>query len=211
MELPLYNQKAEEIGKVELPDRVFKSDINMDLLHQVVTSQTANKRQNLAHAKGRSEVRGGGKKPWRQKGTGNARAGSIRSPIWKGGGVTHGPTKERDFKKKINKKMAIKGLFAALSSKAKDGQIIVVDDIKLENRKTKEMAVVTKAISHLLTGKNLQSILLVIPSADKTDIKIASRNLPNIYISESRNLNAAEVLNRKYLLLMKDSLNYFNK
>ena len=99
MEYPIYNQQAQQTGTVELSDSVFGLPMNRDLLYQVTTSQIANKRQVIAHAKGRSEVRGGGKKPWQQKGTGRARHGSIRSPIWKGGGVTHGPTKERNFEK----------------------------------------------------------------------------------------------------------------
>src|SRR3989338_9588952 len=147
MNLPLYNQQAENIGKVELPDNVFGLPMNGDLLHQVVVSQMSNKRQNVAHTKERGEVRGGGKKPWRQKGTGRARHGSIRSPIWKGGGVTFGPRKERVFKKKINKKMARKALFLALSSKVKDKEMIVIDGIAFNSWKTKEMAVVVNKIS----------------------------------------------------------------
>ncbi len=210
MKLPLYNQQAEKVGQVDLSDQVFGLEMNADLLHQVVTSQNSNKRQNLAHAKGRSEVRGGGKKPWRQKGTGRARHGSTRSPIWKGGGVTHGPTKEKDFKKKINKKMAKKALFVALSSKARDGQVIVLDDIKILNRKTKEMAAITKAMTNLITEKTPQSMLIIIPEKHD-DIKIVTRNLPKIEVSESRNLNAALVLSKKYLLMTKESVNYFNK
>ena len=210
MQVPLYNQNAEKVGQVDLPDQVFGLPMNADLLHQVVTSQSSNQRQNLAHAKGRSEVRGGGKKPWRQKGTGRARHGSTRSPIWKGGGVTHGPTKERDFTKKINKKMAKKALFVALSSKVRDGQIIVVDDIKIKNRKTKEIALLIKAMTKLITDKTTQSMLIVIPDSKYSDIKIAVRNIPKTDILESRNLNSALVLSRKYLLVIKDSLNYFS-
>src|SRR3990167_10958145 len=144
MELPLYNQNAEQVGAVNLADDVFGLPMNKDLLYQVTTSQMSNQRQVIAHAKGRGEVRGGGKKPWRQKGTGRARHGSIRSPIWKGGGATFGPTKEVNFKKKVSKKMASKALFVALSSKARDKQLLVVDGIKLQNPKTKEMAVLFK-------------------------------------------------------------------
>src|SRR3990167_6007205 len=166
MELPLYNQNAENIGTVELADNVFGLPMNQDLLYQVVTSQMSNKRQVLAHAKGRGEVRGGGKKPWKQKGTGRARHASIRSPIWKGGGVTGGPTKERNFKKKINKKMSRRALFMALSSKAKDNQLLVLDEIRLENPKTKEMAVVMKNLATLMDKK--PKVLLVLPVMEDT-------------------------------------------
>src|SRR3989344_1185503 len=211
MKLPLYNQKAEKVGQIDLVDQVFNLEMNKDLLHQVVTSQIANQRQTIANTKGRGEVRGGGKKPWRQKGTGRARHGSIRSPIWKGGGVTGGPTKERIFKKKINKKMAKKALFTALSAKARDGQIIVLDDIKLENRKTREMAAVTRAVLNLFVEKKNQSMMIVVPSDSKNDIKIASRNIPRTDVYEARNLNAAAVLGSRYLLMTKDSLTYFSK
>ena len=136
MKTDLYNQAGEIINQVELPDQVFGLKINSDLLYQAVMAQLGNSRQVLAHTKGRSEVRGGGKKPWRQKGTGRARHGSIRSPIWKGGGVTFGPTKERNFSKTINKKMKRKALFMALSSKVTDQQLMVFDHLSIEKPKT---------------------------------------------------------------------------
>ena len=215
MQYPLYNQKAENIGKVELPDRIFNLAMNNDLVHQIVTSLRSNKRQVIAHAKGRGEVRGGGKKPWKQKGTGRARHASIRSPIWKGGGVTFGPTKERNFKKKINKKMARKALFMALSSKVKDKQLFVLDNIILENPKTKEMAVILKNFSSLMglpTGQvgNKPKTLLVLPSMEDK-IKRSSKNLPNLSAVEARNLNPLEVLYYKYLVLVEDSVDALNK
>lgn len=208
MDYPLYNQKAENVGKVDLPDRIFNLEINKDLVHQVVTSQASNKRQVIAHAKGRAEVRGGGKKPWRQKGTGRARHASIRSPIWKGGGVTFGPTKERNFKKKINKKMARKALFMVLSSKVKDKQLFVLDDIRLENPKTKEMAIILKNLSSLI-GNNPKT-LLVLPLMED-NVKRSSKNLPNLSAVEARNLNPLEILSYKYLVLVKDSIEALNK
>ncbi len=208
MEYPLYNQKAENIGKVDLPDRIFNLEMNKDLVHQVVTSQASNKRQVIAHAKGRGEVRGGGKKPWKQKGTGRARHASIRSPIWKGGGATFGPTKERNFKKKINKKMARKALFMVLSSKIKDKQLLVLDTIKLEKPKTKEMAVILKNLSSLMAKK--PTILLIVPSMED-NVKRSSKNLPNLSTVEARNLNPLEVLSYKYLVLVKDSVDALNK
>jgi len=208
MDYPLYNQKAENIGKVDLPDKIFGLKMNDDLVHQIVTSQMSNKRQVIAHAKGRGEVRGGGKKPWKQKGTGRARHASIRSPIWKGGGVTFGPTKERNFKKKINKKMARKALFMALSSKAKDKQLFVLDNIILENPKTKEMAVILKNLSALMGKK--PTMLLIVPSMEDK-IKRSANNLPNFSAVEARNLNPLEVLSYKYLILVKDSVDALSK
>lgn len=206
MEYPLYNQQAEEISKIDLPDSIFGLKINADLLHQVVTSLISNKRQVIAHTKGRSEVRGGGKKPWRQKGTGRARHGSIRSPIWKGGGVTFGPTKERNFKKKINKKMARKALLMAISSKVKSRQLLVLEDIKLNQAKTKEMALILKNFSKLFEkSRNKPSILMIIPSVDN-DVKRAAQNLPNLNTVEARNINPLLILSSKYLLLMKGAL-----
>ena len=136
-----YNKEGKKVGKKRLPKEIFEVPINSDLVHQVVLSQIANRRQKTAKTKDRAEVRGGGRKPWRQKGTGRARAGSIRSPIWRGGGVTFGPTSERVFSKKIPKKMRRKALFMVLSAKAKEKLILVLDDLKSEKPKTKIMAV----------------------------------------------------------------------
>ncbi len=210
MDYPLYNQQAEKVGKASLPDNVFGISMNRDLLHQVITAQMANKRQVIAHAKGRSEVRGGGKKPWRQKGTGRARHGSIRSPIWKGGGVTHGPTKERNFKKKINKKMARKALFIALSSKARDKELVVVEDLKLQNWKTKEMASVMNKVSELFSAKH-GSLLLVTDQKLSDTVERVAKNLPKIDVMEAKNLNALDVLGRKNLILLKDSVGVIEK
>lgn len=203
MQTGLYNQKAEIIGNIELPDSVFAVKSNNDLLHQIVSAQIANKRQVLAHAKTRSEVRGGGKKPWRQKGTGRARHGSIRSPIWKGGGVTFGPTKERNFKKEINRKMVRKALLVALSEKARNGSIVVVDGVNLNAPKTKEMAVVLKSFRDKLDG--LGSILIVLPSANK-DLYRTSKNIQKLGVIEARNLNPLEVLSYKHLMVLKDAV-----
>lgn len=207
MEYLLYNQKGEEAGKVNLPDEVFGLAMNKDLLYQVVTSQMANRRQVIAHAKTRAEVRGGGKKPWRQKGTGRARHGSIRSPIWKGGGVTFGPTKEKNFKKKINTKMARKALFVALSSKRNDKELAVMDNFNLEAIKTKEVAKVFKSLNKVFSGG---STLLVLPTTDNK-IRLSARNLKKVSTTEARNLNALDVLSHKNLLLLKDSIDVLAK
>lgn len=208
MEYPLYNQEGQNVGTVNLPENIFGLKMNQDLLHQVVVSQMSNQRQVLAHAKGRGEVRGGGIKPWRQKGTGRARHGSIRSPIWKGGGVTFGPTKERNFKKKLNRKMVRKALFVALSSKARDNQLFMVDDMKLQNPKTKEMAKVFGNFRDLF-GKN-PNVLLIMPVGDE-NIKRAVKNLPYLSATEVKDLNPLEVLAHKQLVLVKDSISVLEK
>src|SRR3989338_7381783 len=210
MEVNLYNQNSDKIGKVSLPDKVFAVVMNRDLLHQVVVSQMSNRRQNIAHTKDRGEVRGGGKKPWRQKGTGRARHGSIRSPIWKGGGVTFGPRKERNFSKKINKKMARKALFVALSLKDKDKEIVVVDAISFDNWKTKSMAGVVKKVSELFPIKH-GSLLLITPTKLGETVERVARNLPKVDVMEAKNLNALDVMSRKNLILLKDSASVIEK
>src|SRR3989344_1628082 len=210
MKLPLYNQKAEKVGQIDLVDQVFNLEMNKDLLHQVVTSQIANQRQTIAHTKGRGEVRGGGKKPWRQKGTGRARHGSIRSPIWKGGGVTHGPTKERDFKKKVNKKIARKALFVALSSKVQDKELIIIDQLQLENWKTKEMALVINKLCELFSAKH-GSLLFVTDKKLGDTIERVARNLPKVDVMEAKNINALDIIARKNLILLKDSVGVIEK
>ncbi|MEK7646030.1 MAG: 50S ribosomal protein L4 [Patescibacteria group bacterium] len=217
MELPLYNQNAENIGTVELTDNVFGLPMNQDLLYQVITSQMSNKRQVLAHAKGRGEVRGGGKKPWKQKGTGRARHASIRSPIWRGGGVTGGPTKERNFKKDINKKMMQKALKVALSSKVRDGQLFVLDALTIGINsdasvgavpKTKEMDVVMKKFTTIL-GR-LNNVLLVMPT-DSAVLYKSARNLPYLDTIEARNLNPLVLLEANRVILSKESLAVIEK
>jgi large subunit ribosomal protein L4 len=206
MQVNLYNQDAKSIGKVDLPDQIFSLDVNNDLLHQVVISQISNKRQVIAHAKTRAEVRGGGKKPWKQKGTGRARHGSIRSPIWKGGGVAFGPTKDRNFKKKINRKMAKKALYMALSSKVNDKELIVIDDIKLNEWKTKEMARVINNTSKLFPENKKGKTLIVISKNANKDLKRVSKNIPDLYLIEALNLSAHDIISRKNTLFLNSSV-----
>ncbi|MBI4117071.1 MAG: 50S ribosomal protein L4 [Parcubacteria group bacterium] len=215
MEVKLYNQSGEEIGKADLPDKIFGLEINQDLIHQAVVVQRAKAREILAHAKGRGEVRGGGKKPWRQKGTGRARHGSIRSPIWKGGGVTHGPLKQKVYFKEINKKARQKALFMALSSKARDGQVAVLDSVSLDEAKTKKMKTILDKISvnfsdYKRSRKKQDSILLVQPGSDKDLIKSA-RNLAFVKIIRADNLNTFDVLGKKFLFLLKDAVPVIEK
>jgi large subunit ribosomal protein L4 len=200
MKFDLYNQQGEVTGSVTLPKDIFEVKFNADLVHQIAVSLSANKRQISAHTKNRGEVRGGGKKPWRQKGTGRARHGSIRSPLWKGGGVTHGPRNDRIFEKDIPKKMRRKALFMILSEKAKNKHLIVLDKIELENGKTKEMV---KSLGKLPC--NEQATLIALPNYDKK-VFLAARNIKKTFIEDARNLNVLELLNHKYLLLTKESI-----
>ena len=157
MEALIYNQKGEEFGKIQLPETVFGLPKNADLVHQVVISMQSNLRTPVAHTKGRGEVRGGGKKPWQQKGTGRARHGSIRSPIWKGGGVTHGPIKDKNYEKKINKKMKVKALYTILSQKMRDNEILFVDKFSFAKPKTQEAVDVLTSFSKISNYKNIIS------------------------------------------------------
>lgn len=215
MKVKLYNQSAEEVGSIELSDAIFNVPLNHDLVHQAVVIQFANSRKILAHTKGRGVVRGGGKKPWRQKGTGRARHGSIRSPIWKGGGVTHGPLKEKIYSKKINKKAKQKALFMALSSKARDGQLAVLESIFLSEIKTKKMKEIFDKISINLAGhkkdkKKQDSILLVQPDSNKNLVR-AARNLSFVETIRADSLNVIDILENKYLVLLKDSVPIIEK
>lgn len=190
---------------MDLPDKIFGVVLSADLLHQVAASQMSNSRKVLAHTKDRSEVRGGGRKPWRQKGTGRARHGSRRSPIWVGGGITFGPTKCRNFAKKINSKMKRKAILTALSSKIRDGEIIVLDKIELSSGKTKEMA---GMIEKIIEGNN--SALLLLPAKNET-ISRAGKNIPGLKIVNISNISILDLLNYKNLILLKDSIESFRK
>ncbi|MDO8561075.1 MAG: 50S ribosomal protein L4 [bacterium] len=212
MNVKTYNQKGEEVGMVELPDSIFALKWNADLVHQVAVSQEANKRQNVAHAKGRSEVRGGGRKPWRQKGTGRSRHGSIRSPLWKGGGVTHGPLKEKVYKKKINKKMAAKALAIVLSAKMKDSELLILDGVNLLAPKTKEAKMILNNISKIsgYAGLSSKSVIMGIAEHEAGVIR-AFRNLPNFDTEEARNITCLDLLAHKFIILPKEALEVFKK
>ena len=200
MKAPVFDQTGKEIKQVLLPKEIFGVKMNTDLVHQIVLAQTANRRHVIAHTKDRSEVRGGGKKPWRQKGTGRARHGSSRSPIWIGGGVTFGPTKNRNFKQKINNEMRKKALLMVLSAKAETNNILVFDEFKMEAAKTKVLA---KLISVLPMGG--KSALIALPSMDKNAV-LSARNLPKTSTIQARELNVLDVMSFKYLLLPKESI-----
>lgn len=205
MKIDIYNQNGEVSGSATLPKEIFEVEFNADLVHQVAVSLSANKRQISAHTKNRGEVSGGGKKPWRQKGTGRARVGSNRSPIWKGGGITHGPRNDRIFAVEIPKKMRRKALLMVLSEKAKNKQLVILDKIELAKGKTKEMAM---SLSKL-PCKNTTT-LIAMPDYDKK-VFLASRNINKTSIDDARNLNVLDLLNHKYLLLTKDSIKTIEK
>ena len=213
MKVKSYNTSGEETGTTEVTDAVFGLKWNPDLVHQVVTSQMANRRLPIAHAKTRGEVRGGGRKPWRQKGTGRARHGSIRSPIWTGGGVTHGPRNEKSYKRKVTKSMARGALLVVLSAKAKDKEIAVIDSFEFSGAKTKQAHIV---FSRLARGGGLENILkgrgvlAVLPPKNR-DARRAMRNLPYADTEETRNLNAYDVARHRYILFSKDAVKELTK
>ena len=197
--------EGKKVGTVALPENIFGAPWRSDLVHQVATAMQANARQNRAHTKDRSEVSGGGRKPWKQKGTGQARHGSIRSPLWRHGGVTFGPRSERNYSEKINRKMRIGALLSVLSKKAQDGEIILVDSFTFTAPKTKAalgslVALSKAAPAHLLSTKGSHSALIALKSYDQNAIK-SFRNLDGVATEELRNLNPVSVLSYKYLII----------
>lgn len=204
MKVKVYNQNGKEVEEMQLPAEIFGLKLNKDLVHQAVVAQMANSRKVIAHTKTRAEVRGGGKKPWRQKGTGRARHGSIRSPIWRGGGVTFGPTKERNFSQKINKKMKRKALLMVLSGKAKDSELIVLDDLKLEAPKTKMMA---RVFDNLVKAKKdiKKGALIALDKKDDNVVK-AVKNISKMDTIGIGSLNVVDLLSKKYLVVTKEGV-----
>ena len=202
MKLPLYNQKGETVGTVELPKEIFEVALRPDALHQVVISQTEKRRQISAHTKDRREVSGGGKKPWRQKGTGRARAGSIRSPLWRGGGITFGPRKDKVFLQKINKRLRRKALFMALSEKAKRNQIIVLDELNAGSAKAKNLA---QTLQHLPFQKKAAKTMLVLPGMERNIIRSAN-NLRGVRTMQAKDLNALDILSIHSLVMPKETI-----
>jgi len=202
--IKVYNLEGLAISDIELSDAVFGLPANDELVHQVFVALTSNCRQVLADTKTRGERAGSGIKPWKQKGTGRARIGSVRSPLWRKGGVTFGPTSDRNFKEKINKKMNVKAILTVLSGKLKDGEIKVVEKIDLKETKTTEIA---KALKNLdIKGRTL----LGFAEAERK-IMLASRNLPkvkNIFVGQ---LNVLDLLQNKNLIVSKESIEYLEK
>src|SRR4030042_4557869 len=199
MKVSVYDKEGKEMSQTVLPKEVFGLEMNSDLVHEVAVAQSANRRQVIAHTKDRGDVRGGGKKPWRQKGTGRARQGSRRSPLWRGGGTTFGPTKERNFKREISRKMRRKALFMVLSAKAKDNSLFVLDDLMVESPKTKLIA----GILNKLPIKG--SCLIILPKKDEK-LERAAANLKNTGIIKAKDLNVMDLLSYKYAVLPKEGI-----
>lgn len=210
METVIYNLEGKKVNTLKLPEGVFGVKWNADLMHQIIESMRANERQMIAHVKGRGEVRGGGRKPWRQKGTGRARHGSIRSPIWAGGGVTHGPTKDKNYAKKINKKMRRKALHMALSKKASDREIMVLDKIVFPDGKTKKAVHVLQNLSKIKGSEALakKGVKIIISLTDTKSV-LALRNIPGVKTMEARNLNALDIAAVRYVLLSEKDIRSF--
>lgn len=203
-QVKVYNLEAKEIEKLELSDSVFGLSKNDDLVHQVFVSLSANQRQVLADTKNRGERSGSGIKPWAQKGTGRARVGSSRTPTWRGGGVAFGPTSDRNFKKKINRKMNAKAIAIVLSGKLKDAEMIVVDKLNLTEKKTKNMAAALKKFE-------LKSRTLIAFADSEKDMMLATRNLVKVANISVKQLNVLDMLNYKNLVLSKESVKFLEE
>ncbi|KKR79616.1 MAG: 50S ribosomal protein L4 [Candidatus Nomurabacteria bacterium GW2011_GWA2_40_9] len=219
MEAKIYNQKGISTTTISLPSKVFSAKWRADLVHQVVEGMRSNKRSGTTDTKDRGEVRGGGKKPWKQKGTGRARHGSSRSPIWVGGGVTHGPLAEKNYKRKISKSMRAQALFSVLSKKMKDGEIIFVDSLAMSKISTKSGVDVMKSLakaggwskgSFLVATSKKPRILTALYGRNEKAEK-SYRNIPALDIVFLKNLNPLDVLNHKYLLIEnpEESVKFF--
>ncbi len=199
MKIDLYNQKGDKSGALELPSKMFEVPFNKDLIHQALVRQLANRRVAIAHVKTRGDVRGGGRKPFKQKGTGNARQGTIRAPHMKGGGVVFGPSKDRNFSKDMPRKQRRKALFSALSEKARSNQIIGLESYEAEAPKTKDFAAM---IAKMPIERN---VLVVIPAKNKL-IQQASSNLANVKTIIANYLNIHDLQKYRQVIIMKDAV-----
>lgn len=194
-----YDVNGKELGNIELPASVFNENINEHAVHQVVVSQLAKIRQGTASTKTRREVSGGGKKPWRQKGTGRARHGSIRSPLWVGGGVTFGP-KPRSYDKKVPRKVKKLALRSILTDKLESGSLIVLEELSFDKPKTSQMVEVLRNLE--LEGAK---VVIVIPEKD-TNVYLSARNIPGVKTLVVDALNAYDLLNNDYLVIVNEAI-----
>ena len=210
MEAKIYNMSGKEVDKAQLPVEVFGVELNDNVVKQVLVAQQANSRQHTAHTKGRADVRGGGAKPWRQKGTGRARHGSSRSPIWRAGGVTFGPTVEKKFTKQVNKKVKKKALKMVLSQKAKNKDLIIIDDLLLAEVSTKKGSEFLRS----LPGKGESCLVVYESGSDEKkskNVKLSLRNIEKVGLVSDVALNTKDLLNFKWLVTPKSSIKKFEE
>lgn len=205
MDAKIYSHEGTEVGKISLPESVFNVAWNADLVHEVVVGMQANARESAAHTKGRGDVRGGGKKPWKQKGTGRARHGSSRSPIWVKGGVSHGPRSEKDYTVKINKKVRSKALACVLSKKFVDGEVILVDALTFAEPKTAAAKVILGAVAKgsgntTLATKRKNAALVVLPTRNLA-VEKSFRNFGNIEVMMAKDINPVDLLTYKFVVM----------
>ncbi len=214
METTVYNQTGKEAGKIKLPEAVFGLSWNADLVHQVVVSMTSSARHSIANTKTRGEVSGGGKKPWQQKGTGRARHGSTRSPIWVGGGIAHGPRADKNYDRKINKKAKTKALYTILSKKFKDGEVLFIDSLSFKVPKASDAKNTLLAFSKIKGFEKFatkpKNVAIISIDKKTPELTKSFKNFGNLDIEEFRNINPVSVLNHKYLVIANPK-ELFNK
>ena len=196
--IALYKMSGEQTGEIDLNDDVFNIEVNEHVMYEAVKTYMANQRQGNQSAKTRSEVRGGGRKPWRQKGTGRARAGTIRSPLWKGGGVIFAP-KQRDYSKKLPKKIKRLAMKSAFSSKVLNDEIVVLDELKLDSIKTKSMV-------DILSNLNVDKKALIVTGDNDKTVYYSARNIKGVKTSNVNTLNVYDILNYDKFIITKDAL-----
>ncbi|HSA08315.1 MAG TPA: 50S ribosomal protein L4 [Candidatus Moranbacteria bacterium] len=202
--IAIHNQEGKKLEDLKVSDAVFGAKANNELVKQVYMVIAGNQRNPIAHVKGKGDVAGSGKKPFKQKGTGNARQGQKRNPVMKGGGVSFGPKSDRNFKRDLNKKMKQKAVLIAISEKLRDGKLIAVDSLMLEKPKTKTFA-------QILNNLKIKGKTLVAFSEKEKAMTVASRNIVNIANTEIKDLNVMDLLNNKYMIFSKQSIEYLEK
>jgi len=204
-EATIYSKEGKAAGKIKLDEKAFGLQWNADLVHQVMQSMQSTARQPIAHTKTRGEVRGGGKKPWQQKGTGRARHGSSRSPIWVGGGIAHGPRNDKNYDRKINKSVKAKAFLTLLSKKWRDGQVLFVESISFAAPKTAEakasLVALSKAKGFEKLGTKRKNAAFIALGKKDGVVEKSFRNIGSVVVDEMRNLNLLDVLQNEYIII----------